>query len=586
MFSLARAWRLTRVMLKAGMNWETRRKGQNAAKKSLLKERYKILLTLALLIFVMVSIGTMAYGMAPVFIASGQEMAYFQMLTMLVGFILIFYGFFYTVNGIAYGTGQERLLSLPLTMGEILFSRLAALLLWLNPLALLFAVPFCFVYGYLLHAPWDYYLRALLASASLILLPLGWLTVLTILLMRFTPFFRNKSRFLMISQMLIMVVTMGISLYPSFQKGLQDASSEGMEMSPSFTTAMAGIAQKYPLALRLGDLLFPNQSFLRRAMEETAPSAWLDLLSGMLIGVAGLALALLIGERLYQPGAMAGSRAKRKLLSVSSLDKALRPRPVFATLFSRERKLVLRNPVLVTNAVTGPWLMIFFLVALTVWQLISHQNSGDLPSLDMLREMLAGVQTEPEMRHAVWTFSSLGLALFVHGLMGSMSLNATAISREGSALSRLKMLPLKPALWIWVKTLLSILLTGLPLLLLLLAAILILQIPVMLFIIPLLAYLLTTVLTHLLALMIDVLLPNLNWASEEGLVKRGKGVVLAMLANYAMAAFCGILLYLAATERISMLAALGAFFALELPLTVLFSVDAPRRLAQLLDRLE
>lgn len=524
---------LIKVFFKAGSNMEMqsmalRRKKKKQGKGSKILIALLYIYLLAYMVFMAIWFGRMLF---PGVIIAGMDSLTFDFLFSIFSVLVILYGFFFTFSTLAFANDQERLACMPFKRGEILVSRFVFIVAQQSLLPLLIGSPLFFTYAYYKGLGWTFYVKTVFSLVLLNIVPVAVLVILSIFLMRLTPLAKNKDRFMIIAQVVLVVLIMAISFGSSYSSEL---ISETGAMDLGFLKNNALGRLKY---------VFPNIVPLKDFLLQDGAVAFFGLLKVLLLSAVFVFAAYLIANSLYSPEVSSGTKKKSHRQSKRASRKAVVPKGKFAALFSKEAKLVLRNPTILTNNVIS--VFIFPLLMIVPILLNEEVREGGLQALLAMRpaatEFFQGLDSEGSL--LLISIAGMAAAIIAYAFVGVNSLNTSAMSREGEQISYSMIIPCSYTKQYAAKSLLAILISMPIYLLLFIVAIVFFRIPFKLWIIPMLIYFLASINANLIPLLLDVWHPVLDWENEIYAIKSNKTIVFSMMANWLLATVFGFLIY-------------------------------------------
>lgn len=491
-----------------------------------------------------------------------------------ISYYLLLTGFFYVSSTYYLAKDTERLLALPFTGAQIITARYLLIYLYQLLLPLVFCLPSWLSFGISGGESWDFYLRALLVVLLLPAVPIAILTILTMLLARFTPLVRNKDRFLILANSLTMLMSLAAVYFYYRGAGL---IGEGVDTAAG-ASQMSSTLTKFHFVL-------PQLSFLQKALGGAGAEAWKNLGIGLALCLLYTFAAVVIAALVYGPSlGESASGAKKRRLRSTKLAQALRRQSPTFSYFTREWKLVRRSPALLMNNIFGAYMPILIMGLVF---LLSLQKAGGPDFAGRLAQFREAFAHDAEFRLELLFILAAGSNIVYDFFCAASGLNTTALSREGAGIFWMNALPIKLSTQFAMKTLLSLLI-DLPIFLLLsLGSGLILGMPVWMMALLFLSLLVSSLGTHLAQLSLDALSPNLHWDNETQMAKQGKNVLLSMLMSWLVAGLNGLLLYLTLGPRLfSPSLALILLFVLNGLLLLAFLLFLRWRLPRVMGQLE
>lgn len=532
--TIARIWLLLRLMWKSGsssgldlygssFDRMNDKKGKKGILRSTVGKIAVMLLSIGYLSVIMV-MNTLS--ILPPLIEAGQDRLFFELYMPLFAVMAMAFGFFYTFSSLAFASDQERISAMPFLSSEVLIARMILIAVNQAILPMIMGVSAFYTYGYLKPMPWIYYVKVPLTILIQSIVPVGIMVILTVFLMRLTPLAKNKERFMFIAQIAMMIV-----MFMIFFKG-------GDMFDTGNQSKMLETMQNKPLGVLF--TIIPNLNYLIDFMLLNGTTAVLALVKALLISFAFVLLAYYIAGRFYNPELVSGG-VSRKKLSEKEKAEVLNKKSVFGAVFSCEWKQVIRNQSLLMNSVFGEFI---FIAMMLVGVFVGFSKSGGSTNLVQIREAIANYLASPDFEaFPIITIASLAMALFAHFATGMTTLNSSAVSRQGQEILHTMIQPV-PVLTLYLaKSLISVMASLLPYLLVFIVISILFALPLSIVIIPILIFLWAGINSNLWPLLLDANNPTLNWENEMQAIKNNKNVFLAMVVSWAAAGVIGLIFY-------------------------------------------
>ncbi|MFR2738895.1 MAG: putative ABC transporter permease subunit [[Clostridium] innocuum] len=417
-----------------------------------------------------------------------------------------------------FSKDSETLLALPLPPQTILSAKFSVCLVYEYAFTLIVCVPLYIAYANNAAIGIPYILLALVIFITLPIYPLVLSSIITMLLMRFVPFFKNRDRFNMIAGILSIILAFGFSFA---------MNSGTIAEDPNALISM--LTQGNNSMISLFSKIFPAIPF---AAEALISSDALQLVYYILITCAALAVLVILGKWLYFKGAIGFSETKssRKELSAKDFARVSRHSKV-RTYLIKELRLLIRTPVYAINCIGMCILMpiMLLVIFITADADVLLQQLPDITSyLDGMLPyaVLAGMASG-------FLFSNLNM------------ISSTAISREGTNISFMKYIPMSLKQQLQAKVLSGILMSVISMLLTMVCVYFLLPIfPLTWYFAAAAASLITIVLGNYASLALDILHPKLVWEQEAAAVKQNMSGIVSMLAGMAMTVVTCVLLFI------------------------------------------
>lgn len=497
---------LTNVLLKCSMGMLS----DGKSKKSFTYLLYGILafsmLPIMFVIYMMVA--NMLWMMAQIDqIASGMGLILFA-----CGALIFMFSIFLIPSVFYFSSDSNILLSLPLKPEHIILAKFSVCVVYEYAFAAVILLPAYAAYITFAHPGFLFYISALITFVLIPILPLVLSTILTILVMRFVPLFKNRDRFHMIAG----IVTLVLAL--SFSFGMQSLDPNSTDPQAMLSLLVEGNNS----LLNTFTKLLPNISYFARALCENSLT---DLSIAILITALSLVILITLGKYLYFKGAIGFGETGsfRKTMSGDELQKSTQQKNKLITYALKELKLLVRTPVYFLNCIGTCVIMPILLILLPMFQ-SSPEESFDIGSL-------VHMVTNSSNFLAYLVFMGLGIGFFA-GTINMIS--ATAISREGAHIMYMKYIPMSYRDQIHAKTLGGILLGLLTSLFTILPMYFLFPMPFYYYIILFACSCITTVLGNELGIIFDLMHPKLIWEQEAAAVKQNMGAFISMMGGMAL----------------------------------------------------
>lgn len=505
-------WTLMRVQLKSGAI---------ATTDGTTKQWKKLLLYLVLLVCMLPTLVLIAmlfyYGFD--YMRLLDQAGYLMNVGFLMTAVIIFLFSIFAIPSVYYFSKDiDHLLVLPIKPEVILTSKLAVCIVYEYLFAAAVLVPMYISFVLQIGFSFLSFLCFLVIFLTLPIYPLVLSSVLTMVIMRFVPFFNNRDRFNLIGGIIVVAAALGLSFW------MQTMETE--DMSAVLMALMDGNNS----LMQFGTMLFP---FVPSAALSCFHGDLLQLLLYLGITAISLVVFLICGKLLYFKGAIGGSETShsRHTFDQKQLSES-RHHSVFRTYLIKEFKILVRTPVFFTNCVLTALLMP---IILTVAVYTSLQGMD-------LRAFIT-----PQLLESIpnlWCYV-LVISFLVGSFMGGINMiSSTAISREGTNAYFMKFIPVPVETQAFAKAACGIIISAVSGWLLLIPLHLVLSYPIYLDLIFVVGSLVSVIMTNLFGILIDLLRPKLVWEQEAAAVKQNLNGVISILLSFLLAAVCFGLLYI------------------------------------------
>lgn len=443
----------------------------------------------------------------------------------------VVFGFVYVVTAFYHTNNTDLLLSMPFQPSEIIAARYLQVMSYEYLTLGGFFLPFMLAYAIYSGQPLLFYPVLLLVVVFLPFLALAPVTILIMLLLRFTKFFKNKDRFTVISTLVILLVSFGLSF------GMNFSMNPGLNNGELPTISQSGANQ-----ISSVNLLFLGSDFAVKWLNgSNSASGWLYGLAFIAASMAWTALVLFVGQKVYFKGVMStnsGNSHNRKLDKRETAALAQRSGR-FRSFVSKEFRVLLRTPAFFSNNVLMCFLMpVLFLVP----SYLGATSTGF--SIEDIRREFAGIVVKEQAAvspEIIVMFITVAMIMF---LAGSNGIAAGAISREGAGAYLMKLYPY--AFWkqVLAKFLVAFLFSLVTPVIILAVLQFALRLELSLFVFACILSVFSVIAVNLLGLMADMAFPRINWANEQQAAKQNFNMLIEMFGSVALAGMAIGLMYL------------------------------------------
>lgn len=437
-------------------------------------------------------------------------------------------GLYQAVSTLYFVRDLSYYLTLPLSAASVMWAKLAHFLAGVLVGDLIF-LPMSLGCLFARLAPATSYVAATLAFLLCAVSVNLALTIVCVVLMRFSRLAHNKDRFARVFGALIMVLALAVGVGSQLLGRSEGAISGAVG-------GATGLMSSGPGTVVVGVLCPPWLA--SRLVLEGGPAAALGGLAAMVALVAVYALLLnACAVRWYFEGVRAlqgaGEKGARRL-DAAGLRDATGLRGAFAANLSRDWKSVVRTPVFFNQCVLGLVLMPLYFVAIIAVSVFVGTSDTDLELAQLLElaSLFTSLLTLDSSLLAGCALAVLGVSVF----MGISSYPFTmAVSRDGEDFFFLRALPMDWRAYLVAKYVPAAVLSGAPVVVLLLAAAVVLRVPAASAAYLVAVYLAATTSVGLLSLGVGARFPRLHWDNEAQLFKGGQASLL-VLAGMLVAA--------------------------------------------------
>ncbi len=366
------------------------------------------------------------------YLAANGNQQFMPLITMLIAVaVIMFFGFTSVASTYYTGTGEEFLMSLPLTPGQFFGAKFAVSFVSDAIMGVgMFAIS-SVVYGVnegLMTNPL-FYLGFIVTALAFSVTAVFVIYLLFILVLYFIPALRKKKLLTFVATILLIVFCMAY--------GFMNSSVSISFTNPEFVNDKIG--SSIDKLFEFGSKA-PAFMYIAGALNgKILPILLLATLGSLVLFV----LVPLFGK-MYIKSLNGFSDVKSKKITAEKaeevIEKDVRSVSVFHALFVRDYRNVVREPAFFSNGPLFVYLFpVIFVLSFSIGFIASGNGIGEL--LADLRGKAS--ELKPEYLESIKYFVTLGFAAFTVFSGTFANLATTSFSREGKSLNDLKAMPIK-----------------------------------------------------------------------------------------------------------------------------------------------
>ncbi|WP_333887801.1 transporter [Clostridium sp.] len=428
--------------------------------------------------------------------------------------VIFAFGIFFIMSVFYFSSDVDTILVLPVRPWIILMSKFTIVLIYEYLTEAIILIPVMAAFGIKSGAGLIYYIYSIIIFLTLPVVPLIIAALITIFIMRFSGFTRNKDRFKTIAQICILIFVLGVNLI--LQK-LGNGFSNSATISRLLTQGNNSL-------LKSSSNLFINVRYaVESLISSSSLSGILNMFLYLLITAILLTIFIIFSETFYIKGVIGMNQiqAKHKILTSSEMAKKSTRRSKILTYTIKELKILFRTPVYFMNCVIMNFIWpLFFIIPL-----ISQKNF--IKNFSYMRSYFNVIISDNiTLGIFISVVFSVSLMLSIINPIG-----CTAISREGKNIFISKYLPMDYKNQLLSKVLAAFIINFSGIMLIILLITIIVRPPLYIFIIILLLSVIGTIFSIFLGMIIDLNYPKLNWDNEQRAVKQNFNVLWSMLSG-------------------------------------------------------
>ena len=472
-----------------------------------------------LLIFVIGSLGVpIVMTLDAVLEISPLENIFISLILPLAGVTTIIFSIFSVVSVFYLSKDSDHLLHLPIAPKDIMLSKFFVSLMNEYYILFMFILPCLIGVGVGIDASAMYYVYSGLIFLLLPIIPSAIVTLIVLIVTRFTGIMKNKDLFMYISMFLVIAFALA---YNFVVQGFIAVDPENIG-----TTFGSLEAEAIPYL----KMIFPFYNSASEAlMNFDNMNGIFSLITFICFNLAAILVIYFVGDKLYLKTLTTngGSKSKKTRLE----DIKCKKESVFSMLLKKEWLVIKRTPVFMLNIVV----MVFIMPIIFVMSFMIGYGSGDATSILPDKSVVLGYLDNPMVYLIV---------LVVGVFFTSFSLAAsTSISREGSNAWIMKVIPVSAFRQISVKVFFAALLDIIGVLLVMIIPIILFEIPIYYALCVLIPVILIVFILNYLNILLDLRKPRIKWSEESVAVKQNMNGVVSMFLTMAIAALFGLVAY-------------------------------------------
>ncbi len=439
-------------------------------------------------------------------------------------FMTIFFGIIITPAVYYFDETIERFLVLPISQRDYLAAKWINNALNVSMITTPFSILFTLTFGIKAGLLWYQFIYLLIATLIVPIIPISAIVFVIVLLFKAMPFIRNKNLYVYFSTFMSVIMAIGINIALGGVSENADVLATIMEGLQGNNNSMLGI---------VGSIVPSIPLFLKTLTTGNI----LYFIAAIAVTIAVIWLTILFTQYNYLESALSMSESGQstKKLSDEKFNKTSGQRSKFNALMHSDFRNIMRTPIYASNYLMP-------LVIIPIGMLGAVFTSG--VELSEFAEMGATLKEALEFINywEVLPYVILG-AIAVGYFMGSFStITSTSISREGSNMQNLLLMPIEFKHVIYSKILLGVIVTGIPPLLIIVVAQILFGLPIVLFVVITLGVLVGVTTANINGILLDVIKPKLVWNNEQEAIKQNMLSVVPMFLSFAFMALTVVIL--------------------------------------------
>ncbi len=431
-------------------------------------------------------VGVVIYALTQPLVSQGAGQNAVELFLHLISVFSFIFGL-NVIFSVFYFSGDiENLLPLPLKPYQIIASKFTAALI--SESIMEFIVIIAAFAGYIIASgrPFYSWIIALVGMVTLPIVPLIYCAVICMLIMLLSGFIKNKDTVNKITGFLTLGVVVGIAVLVSNMGGLDTDH------------LVEAISDPNNRLVNIMNMIFPQVHFLVSSMVNNTT---VNLIFYIAVNVFAIAVFLLIAQAIYFKTAVGINHVSGRTKSIDKVISSLKQHNPCMTYLKKEFRLLFRTPAYFTNCIMINLMWPVFLY-------IVYLLNGKTNFLD---SFIYGIHTgnEESVLLLILAISALSVIITAANCIAS-----SALTREGKHFAFIKYIPLSYIAQINIKALVSIIISGLGMMIYVIAAALYLNLGIKITVFCCLVSLLSVSFVSYFGIFMDSVNPKLIWDDE------------------------------------------------------------------------
>ena len=505
---------LTKVLIKNNVL------GFNSKSK---KSKYGTMIAVALLlVFVVASVCVpMAYVLSSLLEVAPIEKILISLVLPLGGVAVIVFSVFSTVSVFCLNKDSDYLLPMPIPARDIILAKFIVSLITQYYVLLMFILPCLIGIGIGMDAGVMYYLYTSVVFLFMPVIPSSIVTIIILLITRFTGLMKNKDLFMYVSMALVLAFAFGYN-YVLQNVLVIDPNNIGSTME-SLEAEILPVCR----------MIFPfYNSGANALINYNNLNGFFSLITFLSLNLIALLAVYLIGDKLYLRALIDTRGSKKKEMDIEKSDYKFKKSSCTGWLLKKEWLVIKRTPIFMLNIVVIVFLMpIIILFSFIISYVSSGGEMGLLLSLGDVSKYLNN--------------SYIYLIIFAVCVFFTCTSVAasTAISREGSDAWFMKVIPVSFFKQINIKVLFACLIDVLGVVITMIIPIVMYKIPFYYVLCILIPLIIIVIINNYFNIWVDLKRPRLKWSEESEAVKQNLNAMISIFVTMGLCAVFGILAF-------------------------------------------
>lgn len=517
---MSKIWMLTKVIAKNSL-FTT-----NASKNKNNKSKYAGIIGIGLLLlFVVLSLCIpIVFALDSILEIAPIEKIVISIILPMAGVTTIVFSIFSVVSVFYLNKDSEHLLPMPIEARDIMISKFLVSLITEYYILVIFILPCLIGVGVGIGAGFMYYFYMIIIFLLLPIIPSSIVTLIMLLITRFTGITKKKDLFMYISMFIVLAFAFGYNYV--IQNFISiDVNNIGTTMASLEEAVLPYCRKIFPFYNSASDALINFDNI----------NGIFSLITFIAFNCVALLVIYFVGDKLYLRSltVTGGNKKKRENVEEVVNSKKVKKESATAWLLKKEWLIVKRTPVYMLNIVVIVFLMpLIFAVSF----FIGFTGGGD--------DTIMLVDTSKILSYLENPFVYLIIMAVAIFFTCSSVAASTSISREGNNAWFMKMMPVSYFKQINVKVLFAVIIDLLGVIIVGIVPVIMYKIPLYYVLIIFIPLVIIVILINYFNLLLDLKRPRLNWSEESAAVKQNLNSMISIFATMGVCAIFGIFAYL------------------------------------------
>jgi len=428
----------------------------------------------------------------------------------MITFLMLFTNFMMIPSTLFLSSDLQTLLPLPIKSSVLVVAKLLISVVLDYVLMLMLIIPWILGYYSVVQPTLVFTLILIVTLILLPLIPTVIAGILTMIILRFAKFFRNQDRFMYLSMIMILGLSLSISIIPQQLSNL--SQTELMNLLFLGNNSLSNVMTRFLPFLIPAINSLKDTSFL-----------WFGFYLLLNVGFAFGFITIINWIYIDILTTIQTANVTRKQLNSKTFAAQLNSKGVRLTIINNDWRMLVRTPIYLLNCVLTPFLVPVMLLFITIF------GSGSDPEVQQMMNYLKSLPPSYTL------FAILGLAIGI--ISTSMStISVTAVTRDAKHLDMIRTLPISLNSYFESKLLLGIIHSLAGSAGLVIMANIILPLGVIGNIVILVETIIGVICFNALGLLLDSVRPKLLWENETVAVKQNLNVLIMIFVGFVFCA--------------------------------------------------